>query len=263
MTKHNLTVFFILLLLSLAIVFFGQTRVVLSFKYLVGETLKPFEVIFDKAGDWLFFWQSVALNIRNIKEANNRLISENLDLYNKLAKLSRLETENSLFREKLNLSQKGISTRLADVIGRDFQNNRSFLIDKGTNDGIANGMVVISEGEAIIGRIVDAGYGVSKVETIFDTQSRISAITATNKISGLIRGLGSNVILDLIAKDKTPEAGELIVASGTDGIWPRGFVIGKIKEFESQDNQVFNTASVDLLAKPQDFDSVFVIVNSQ
>ena len=41
------------------------------------------------------------------------------------------------------------------------------------------------------------------------------------------------------------------------------FVIGKIKEVTSSDNEVFNTASIELLAEPQDFDSVFVITNLQ
>ena len=124
-------------------------------------------------------------------------------------------------------------------------------------------MVVISEGETLIGRIADAGYNISKVQTMLDTQSRIAAITATSKISGLVRGLGSDIIFDLIVKNKKPETGELVISSGTDGIWPRGFTIGKIKEVKSQDNQVFNTADIELLAKLQDFDSVFVILNSQ
>lgn len=261
MTKHNLTVFFILLLLSLIIIFFGQNQIILLFKHYLGEILRPFEIVFSKANQWLFFWQSALFDIKSIKESNNRLISENLDLYNKLVKLSQFEEKNSLLKEKLNLSQRAINTILVSVIGRDFQNNRSFLIDKGTNDGLAVGMVVISEGETIVGRLADVSWNISKVQTILDTRSRIAAITATSKISGLVRGLGSDIIFDLIVKNKKPEKGELIIASGTDGIWPRGLIIGKIKEIKSQDNQVFNTANIELLASPQDFDSVFVILN--
>lgn len=263
MTKFNLTVFFILLLLSLVIIFFGQNQIILSLKYRLSEILRPFEAAISRAKSWLSFWQDAAFNIKNIKESNARLISENLDLYNKLTNLSQLEEENSLLKEKLNLSQKGKSAILTSVIGRDFQNNRSFLIDKGTLDGLKTGQVVISEGEIIIGRIADSGYHTSKVQTILDTQSRIAAFTAISKISGLVRGLGSDTIFDLIVKNKKPGVGELIISSGTDGLWPRGLLIGKIKEVKSQDNQVFNTADIELLAKPQDFDSVFVIFNSQ
>ncbi len=261
MAKNNLIIFFILLLLSLVIIFFGQNQIILLFKHYLNEILRPFEIVFSKAGNWLFFWQSAVFNIKNIKESNSRLISENLDFYNKLARLSQLEEENSLLREKLGLAQKNINTCLANVIGRDFQNNRSFLINKGTNDGIAVNMTVISKDNIIVGRIVDASYNTSKVRTILDTQSRIAAITTTSKISGLIRGLGSDIIFDLIVKDKRPEIGEMVISSGTDGIWPRGLIIGKIKDIKSQDNQIFNTADIELLIGLQDFNSVFVILN--
>ena len=232
-------------------------------RYYLGGILSPVEIISDRAGDWLFFWQNVISNIRNIKESNTRLLLENLELYNKISRLSLLEEENALLREQADLTQKNILTRLANIIGRDFQNNRSFLIDAGTNNGITTNMVVISKSKTIVGRVADAGYNTSKVQTILDAQIRIAAVTTTSNISGLVRGLGSSVIFDLIAKNKKPEIGELIVSSGTDGIWPKGFVIGKIKEVTSSDNEVFNTASIELLAEPQDFDSVFVITNLQ
>ena len=262
MARSTLTIFFILFLLSLIIIFFGQNHIILSIEHYIGEILRPFEVLFSKAGNWLNFWQNTVFNIKNIKESNSRLILENLDLYNKLANLSRLEEENSILMKALDLKQKSVNALLANVIGRDFKNNRSFLIDKGSNNGITAGMAVISEGETIIGRIADVGYNTARVQTIFDTQNRIAAATATSKISGLVRGLGSDVIFDLIAKNKNPEIGELIVSSGTDGIWPRGFIIGKVQGVKSYDNQIFNTANIELLSTPRDFNSVLIILNS-
>ncbi|MFH1392891.1 MAG: rod shape-determining protein MreC [Patescibacteria group bacterium] len=263
MKKSELTLWFFFLLLTLMIVFFSQSRAISALKNYLSETLRPIELISDKAGKWLFFWQNAISNIKNMKESNARLLLENLELYNKISQLSLLEEENALLRERADLAQKNIITRLANVIGRDFQNNRSFLIDAGTNNGIAADMVVISKGKTIIGRIAEANYGTSKVQTVLDTQIRIAAVTTTSGISGLARGLGSSVIFDLIAKNKKPDIGELIISSGTDGIWPKGFVIGKVRKVTSGDNEVFNTADIELLAEPQDFNSVFVITNLQ
>jgi len=263
MKKSEFTLWLFFLFLTLMLIFFSQNRIILSLQYYLGGILSPVEIISHKAGDWLFFWQNAISNIRSMKESNARLLLENLELYNKISRLSLLEEENALLREQANLTQKNIPTRLANVIGRDFQNNRSFLIDAGANDGITTDMIVISTGKTIIGRIADVSYGTSKVQTILDTQIRIAAVTTTSNISGLVRGLGSSVIFDLIAKNKKPEIGELVISSGTDGIWPKGFVIGKVKEITSSDNEVFNTAGIELLAEPQDFDSVFVIINRQ
>ncbi|MFH1990334.1 MAG: rod shape-determining protein MreC [Patescibacteria group bacterium] len=263
MKKSEFTLWLFFLLLTALFIFFGQNRVISSLQYYLGGILSPIEIISNRAGNWLFFWQNAISNIKSVKESNARLLLENLELYNKISRLSLLEEENALLREQADLRQKNIFTRLANVIGRDFQNNRSFLIDAGANDGIATNMIVISKGKTIIGRIDNVSYGTSKVQTILDTQIRIAAVTTTSNISGLVRGLGSSIIFDLIAKNKKPETGELITSSGTDGIWPKGFIIGKIKEVTSSDNEVFNTANVELLAEPQDFDSVFIIINQQ
>ena len=74
-----------------------------------------------------------------------------------------------------------------------------------------------------------------------------------------MRGLGSDIVFDLIAKNKKPEEGNLIISSGTDGLWPRGLLIGRVKRVKSEDSQVFNTADIELLADFRNFDNVFVI----
>lgn len=253
--KFKLTVFLILLLLSLIVIFFNKSRSVSLFRNYLSETLRPFEIIFSKG-------RNAFLNIKDLKNLNAKLISENLELYGKLAKLSQLEKENSLLREKLNLADKNWNTGLARIIGRDFENKRSFLIDKGSTDGIIVGMPVILTGGIIIGKIDEVNSNNSKVRTIIDLQTKIAAIVSNKNISGLVRGLGSDLLFDLITKDKKPETGDLIVSSGTDGLWPRGLVIGKVKQVKHEDNQVFNTADIELLADFWDFNDVFVILNS-
>ncbi len=260
MTRKIFIIFLILFLISLGVIFLNQSRAILFLKHFSGEILRPFEIVISTGRNNFFFWQSAIFNIKSIKEANIRLTGENLEFYGKIAKLATVENENSLLREQLNLSKKSITVMLAAVIGRDYQSNRSFVIDKGTGDGVKNGMIVISKGESAIGRIADAGYNSSKVQTILDAQSRIVAITASTHVSGLARGLGSDIIFDLIAKDKKPETGELILSSGTDGIWPRGLVIGKVKEIKSSDNQVFNTANIEITVNIVEINDVFVII---
>lgn len=260
MAKSKSVIFFILFLLSMGFIFFNQSKSVLLFKNYLSEALRPFEIILAKTENKFLFWRSAFFNVKNLKESNINLAAENLKLYGKLAKLSQIEEENALLKEKLNLVDKNSwNIILADIIGRDFENNRSFIIDKGTNDGIAVGMPVITVGEIVIGKISDAGYNTSKVKTIIDVSSKIAAVTSSGKISGLVRGLGSDIIFDLIAKNKKPEEEDFVVSSGTDGLWPRGLLIGKIKRVKSEDSQVFNTADIELLTDFRDFDSVFII----
>lgn len=260
MTRLRLATFFLLFLLCAVIIFFNQSGPVLLFKGYLSGTLRPFEIIFSKTGNKFMFWQNAFFGIKRLKESNIKLATENLELYGKLAKLSQIEEENTLLKEKLNLADKNWDTSLANIIGRDFENNRSFVIDKGTHDGIAVGMPVIFKGEVIVGKISDVNYNTSKVKTIIDVSSKIAAVSSTGNVSGLVRGLGSDIIFDLIAKNKKPEIGDLIISSGTDGLWPRGLLIGKVKQVKSEDSQVFNTADIELPADFRDFDNVFVIL---
>jgi len=260
MNKSALTVLLVLALLSLFFILSDHNRLVVSLKNYASDILRPIIIIISKSAQKLFFWQDALLNARRVKESNARLISENLDLYSKLSTLTILEEENALLRINLNLKKKSVNVLLADIIGRDLGNNRSFIIDKGSDDGVAAGMTLITKDEIIIGRITDISRGTAKAQTLLDANSRIAATTANSKISGLVRGLGSDAIFDLIAKNKTPEAGELIISSGTDGVWPKGFILGKIREIKSYDNQVFNTASIELLSPPQSLNGVFIIL---
>ncbi len=177
MNKLTPTVFFILLLLALSFIFLNQSTPVSLLKKLVNEALRPFEIGISIIRNNFIFWQSAVFNLRNIKKLNEALTQENLELYGKLAKLSQLEEENQMLREQLNLSKKNITVKLASIIGRDFQNNRTFLINKGSNDGIRNGMNVTVSGNVIVGKIVETSYNTAKVQTILDTQSRIAAVT--------------------------------------------------------------------------------------
>lgn len=261
MIKRKLIIFSILFLFSAGFIFFGRSKPVLLFKNYLAETLRPFEIIFSQAGNKFIFWQNAFMSVKTLKESNIKLAEENLELYGKLAKLSQIEQENALLKEKLNLADKNAwDTSLARVIGRDFENNRSFVIDKGTNDGIAVGMAVILTGGVAVGKISEADYNTSKVKTIIDVSSKIAAVNSTGNVSGLVRGLGSDVVFDLIAKNKKPEIGDLIISSGTDGLWPRGLLIGKVAQVKSEDSQVFNVANVELPADFRDFDNVFVII---
>lgn len=261
MTKEIFILFLILFLISLFIIFNGQNLAILFLKQILSELLRPLEIVLNSFKNILIFWQTAILNIKNLKESNIALTNENFELYGKLTKLKELEEENIFLRAGLGIAKKFTDMRPAAVIGRDFKNNRSFLINKGIKDGVETGMVVIGIGEIAIGKIIYVSPNTAKVQTILDTQSRISAVTLNTGISGLVKGLGSDIVFDLISKDKKPEINDFVISSGTDGIWPRGLILGKIKEIKSSDNQIFNSADLDLSIDFRNFNDVFIIVN--
>lgn len=246
-------------LISIAIIIFDQNYIILSAGHYINDILEPFENLISKTRNFLFFWQSALFNIKMLKEANVRLASENLELYGKLKNLYLIEEENSDLKKQLNLLERSIDVKRAEIISRDYQNNRTFVINKGAHDGVTNNMAIIAKGDIIIGQVVDAGYSTSKVRTILDVQTKIAATTLNSRTTGLVRGLGSDIVFELIAKNKNPERGELIISSGTDGTWPHGFIIGKVGEIKN--DRVFSSATIEMLVDIKDLINIFVIIN--
>ena len=91
MKKSEFTLWLFFLFLTLVVIFFNQNKIVLLFQHYLSKILSPIEIISDRVGDWLFFWQSTILSIKNLKESNAQLLLENLELYNKISQLSLLE----------------------------------------------------------------------------------------------------------------------------------------------------------------------------
>ncbi len=260
MKRQNAAVFSILFFLSLTAIFFNQSRPILLFRQYLNETLRPFEITASYGKKYFNFWSDVFFRSKNISEQNADLMRENLELYGRLAELFVVKEENGLLKERLNLSENGRRLLAAEIIGRDYQNNRSFLINKGQKDSLVSDMIVIGYGNSAVGKLTDVGPNTSRVQTIFDVSSRIGAVTLDSGIPGLVKGLGTDFVFDLIMKDRVPKSGEIIISSGTDGIWPRGIVIGKIFEIKSGENQVFNSAAVSSLLDWPRLYGVFVIL---
>ena len=78
MIKSKSIIFFILLLLNVAIIFFGQSKPILLFENYLSEALRPFEIVFSKIGNKFLFWQNAFLGAKALKESNIKLSEENL-----------------------------------------------------------------------------------------------------------------------------------------------------------------------------------------
>lgn len=259
--KKDLFTFLILIFLTLALFIWQDSVLVVFSKKIINDALSPFEKVFSGIGNFLNFWQEAILNIKSLKEENVFLINKNLGLESALFKVKELEEENNFLKLQLNLPKtRKIQVLGAEIISSDNQNNlRSFVINKGSKDGVRKDSVIISQGENLLGKVSEVSQNTAQVRTIFDSESRIAAETF-NAIPGLIRGTGSDIVFDFVSKDKSISPGETVVSSGKDGVFPRGLLIGRIKTIKSNFNQVFQNANLENLIDFTAINRVFVIL---
>ncbi|MCE5212472.1 MAG: rod shape-determining protein MreC [Deltaproteobacteria bacterium] len=128
----------------------------------------------------------------------------------------------------------------ARVIGREQAAiSRTVMINKGSADGLKNGMPVVAS-PGLIGRLVDVSWHVSRVLLFIDENSNVDAIVQRNRTQGIISGAGSRgMILKYVSKTQDVQVGDIVVSSGMGGVFPKGWLIGQVIHIDRQDGGLF------------------------
>jgi rod shape-determining protein MreC len=128
----------------------------------------------------------------------------------------------------------------ARVIGREQAAlSRTVLINKGSSDGLKNGMPVVAN-PGVIGRLVDVSWNASRVLLLIDENSNIDVIVQRNRTQGIVSGAGSRgMILKYVSKAQDVQEGDVIISSGMGGVFPKGWLIGRVMHVDRKDAGLF------------------------
>src|SRR6266705_2447278 len=132
-------------------------------------------------------------------------------------------------RDRVNLR-----TTAAEIIGAaampDF---RTLTIDKGTRDGLGPDMAVIAPA-GVVGRLVTPSARSAKVQLLIDRNAAAGAIVERTRAQGVVVGGGGNERLQMqyVSEASDVAVGDVVVTSGIDGIYPKGFIIGRVETVE-------------------------------
>jgi rod shape-determining protein MreC len=127
----------------------------------------------------------------------------------------------------------GLSTAASRIIaGSASPDFRTLTIDKGTVDGLRTDMAVIAP-SGVVGRLVVPTVRASKVQLLVDHNAAAGALIERTRAQGVAIGNGENRLrLDYVSESSDVAVGDLVVTSGIDGIYPKGFTIGYIDAVE-------------------------------
>ena len=199
-------------------------------------------LVFIKLISYLTFWHFFS-NFKNpLQKELEELKYQNQLLATQISELKELKKENQLLKEALNLkekSQKKIVLAKTIFIS-PFNFDSFFLINKGTQDGLKAGDLVLLNQKIIIGKIIEAKKNFSKVATFFSKENSTTVFLETEpSLVGALKVKNQKIFLDLIPKDKNLKTGEKIFTSGFDLKYPRGFLIGEIKKIDKPKDSPF------------------------
>jgi rod shape-determining protein MreC len=197
--------------------------------------------------------------------------SENEQLRNRLRELEargtnrgEMELMNRRLKRLLAL-QKELPTRAvaASVTARDasvwFQ---SLTLNKGQFDGIAAGMPVMAP-EGVVGLISSTSQHASRVILLTDPNSGIDVLVQRTRVRGIVSGLlEQGTILKYVKRSDDVRVGDRVVASGLDGVFPKGLPVGRVTRVSRKDRGLFLYAEVTPEADASRLEEVLVAQSS-
>ena len=200
-------------------------------------------------------------------EADNAYLRKRVaEIEDEMRKADSLERENQRYRELLHLKDEHIDYELCDayINSWDSSNFKSgFSIGKGTNAGLEEGMVVITEYNQVIGIIKEVGPNWANVTTVLDSSLEISASVASSGYTGVVQGSYNEDERGKLRRKYLPSEAVLrnndqVVTTGST-VYPKGLVIGNVEDAGYDETGVAKFA---LLTPAADFDNleqVFVL----
>ena len=99
---------------------------------------------------------------------------------------------------------------------------RTLTIDRGTRDGVRADMSVIAPA-GVVGRLVVPSLRSAKVQLLIDRNAAAGAIIERTRAQGVVVGGGDDRLrLEYVSEVFDVVAGDVVVTSGIDGIYPEG-----------------------------------------
>lgn len=230
----------------LMLITFGTNVFNRPFNRVVGYVVIPFEQGIAKAGEWISNRTEELSTIRSLLAENEELKAQVASLTEENTILSQEKYELNELRSLLELSDEydNYNKIGATIISKDSGNwYSSFVIDKGSNDGIADDMNVIAGG-GLVGRVTSVGPDWSRVTSIISDNSNVSAmILATGDnliVSGDLERMNDGVIpfSKLVDSADAVVEGDKIVTSNISDKYLPNILIGYINTIEQDANNL-------------------------
>lgn len=231
----------------------------------VGKVIVPFQQGIANLGGWLSNRSEELVQIRSLLDENERLKAEVAALTEENTLLQQDKYELNNLRALLELDgQYGEYRKTgARIIARDSGNwYSSFLINKGSDDGLAIDMNVIAGG-GLVGRITSVGPNWARVTSIISDNSNVSGMTLSTQDNLIVSGdlklmAEGNIHFSQLVDSKNLVAeGDKVVTSNISDKYLPNILIGYINSIDRDAN---NLTKSGLLTPAVDFEHLEVVL---
>lgn len=206
------------------------------FKNTVGIVISPFQGSFSWAVGNIKDTADYFVSNKKTLEENRKLKDRITILENKIEKNENYREENVKLKELLEIKKHNekLSPVCAEIIGREAENWAGVIkLNKGSLNGIKLNNIVI-ETAGLVGYVSEVGANWCTVTTVVSPNAGISCIIPRTgeivMLEGSIEGsVNDKFVLSYIPENSTLAQGEAVETSGEGGIYPKGYLVGRVE----------------------------------
>jgi len=211
-----------------------------------GAVIVPFQKGISSVGKWISNRSEELSQIRDLLDENARLKEQvnGLTIENTKLQQDKYELNNLRNLYKIDSQYEEYEKVGARIISRDSGNwYHSFILDKGSNDGISENMNVIADG-GLVGIVVAVGPNWSKVKAVIADNSNVSGcVLATGDnliVSGNLQAMENGVITfsQLVDSEGKVAEGDKVVTSDISSLFLPDILIGYMEEINIDANNI-------------------------
>ncbi len=202
-------------------------------------------------------------------EAENKYLEERImNVEEEIRNADALARENDRLRELLNLQKDNTDYEFCDayIVSWDSSNWKStFSIAKGTNSGLEEGMVAVTEYGQVVGLITQIGPNWATITTVLDTSLEISASIASSGHTGVVQGSytageDNTLRMNYLPTNVVLRNNDQIVTTGS-AVYPKDLIIGYIIDAGYDETGVAKYAKLSPAANFDQLEQVFIITH--
>jgi rod shape-determining protein MreC len=200
---------------------------------------------------------------KNVRAENHRLREEAQQLRVEALQVNETVEENRRLRRLLALKEAmPLATLSGEIIAREWGGwVRSLTVNRGRSDHVTRLTAVIAP-DGLIGRVVDVRPGASVVQVLIDPASTVGAHGVRSRTAGIVEGDPRGTMrFKYMARDGSGlQVGDLVVTSGSGGLFPRGLPIGRVRAIDDRGSALFHYAQLTPAVDFARIDEVLLIV---
>jgi rod shape-determining protein MreC len=196
---------------------------------------------------------------------DNRLLKQELDrAQQQTTQYREMELENARLRELLSFKRSlSASAIAAEIIGKDPSAwFKTVILDKGGVDGVKRGLPAVTS-RGVVGQIVEVSAHQSKLMLIIDRNSAADALVQRTRARGIVKGSSNEeCYLDYVLYEDEVRVGDEVVASGFDGVYPKGLLIGTVTAVSFQGSDFFKEVKITPVVDFDKLEDVLIILKA-